>query len=502
MSISEYMNSCKSENKFSTDNFYIGVPEAEAEATRKSGLTLNDFYEDYLGINTEIDRGKFLLIGRKGSGKSAFAEFLRILSEKENNSSLHVNILRRNVRSVNLAIHNASQCSNGANLIWQWMILLAIVKELISLRHIFTSEKIEALDNFYSYNSGFIPINNFDLNQETKKVEKEINLNPLKEIIKIFGKKDVTLSGKRPQFFKVIESLQSVVVDCLKEIEQYQNDFFIIIDDLDIEYSSASEYDCIFISELIRVAKEMNSTFFKYNVNILVLIRDDILNDLNSKNADMNKIIESYGVKLIWYEYKMFRNNIENMPLLKLINKRLKKNLEAIGYPTQNPWKTVFEDDDYDFFKQIIDITYARPRDIIQCLMNINNIKSNFPIKKDKFVYFIKNYTNTIHSEIKNEFSNFLSRDEIEIVFKSLKNLIQNKHNNGISRREIEQELIKLKYKGNVKDVINLLFDRSIIGHISKNNHLKFKYRNPDINVDDHNIFTVHKSLYEYINTR
>ena len=43
----------------------------------------------------------------------------------------------------------------------------------------------------------------------------------------------------------------------------------------------------------------------------------DRLNAIDSCSADINKIITSYGVKINWYDYNTFNNDIDSLPLKK-----------------------------------------------------------------------------------------------------------------------------------------------------------------------------------------
>lgn len=56
-------------NGKTTKGLYLGNPEAEGENNPNQGL--KEFYEDYLQIDNAIAQGRFIIVGRKGVGKSA-----------------------------------------------------------------------------------------------------------------------------------------------------------------------------------------------------------------------------------------------------------------------------------------------------------------------------------------------------------------------------------------------------------------------------------------------
>lgn len=62
--------------KLTTENLFLGNPEAESEGNNKSKIKLDDIFEDYLKVLPEIETEKFIVTGRKGSGKSAIGQVL------------------------------------------------------------------------------------------------------------------------------------------------------------------------------------------------------------------------------------------------------------------------------------------------------------------------------------------------------------------------------------------------------------------------------------------
>ena len=50
----------------SNSTLFLGSPEAEAEATQNSRLSLFSVYEDYHNLVEQISHEKFIVVGRKG----------------------------------------------------------------------------------------------------------------------------------------------------------------------------------------------------------------------------------------------------------------------------------------------------------------------------------------------------------------------------------------------------------------------------------------------------
>lgn len=78
-------------NTHTTKGLYIGKPEAEAESASNY---LGNFFEDFLDIEGNINNGDFIISGRKGSGKSAYAMW--ILSRSSEKNQMWSTIVRKN----------------------------------------------------------------------------------------------------------------------------------------------------------------------------------------------------------------------------------------------------------------------------------------------------------------------------------------------------------------------------------------------------------------------
>ena len=77
-------NITKNTANYSTKSFYFGMPEAEGENRDK--YKLSDYFEDYLEILSELKKGKFIFTGRKGSGKTAIAKYIKDQSDQAKDS--------------------------------------------------------------------------------------------------------------------------------------------------------------------------------------------------------------------------------------------------------------------------------------------------------------------------------------------------------------------------------------------------------------------------------
>ena len=125
MGIFSNNNSTKS---ITTKDFYFGAPEAEGENIR--GQSLTDYFEDYLDILGELQKGKFIFVGRKGVGKSAIAKFIKDKSDESDDS--FATILRVSDLGIEKQIQFEDASEDSYLLLFEWLILINTVKLIVN----------------------------------------------------------------------------------------------------------------------------------------------------------------------------------------------------------------------------------------------------------------------------------------------------------------------------------------------------------------------------------
>ena len=108
--------------------------------------------------------------------------------------------------------------------------------------------------------------------------------------------------------------------DILKIIIEYpvnkDLEFWLLFDDLDVNYDINNEEDNQKIIELLRVAKHYNNEIFKNsNAKILIFVRDDVRDFIISKYNDSAKIFNSYEIVINWYNHNLSLSDENNNPL-------------------------------------------------------------------------------------------------------------------------------------------------------------------------------------------
>jgi len=227
MVFKNYLPGNKRNNKVS-----LGSPEAEGEATLNSSVPLQEVYEDYDDLMFQLTQEKFIVIGRKGCGKSAFAEYIHLLSTKESN--LFCEFVKKN--------HPIERES-----LFKWIIYTKLLKLISQNEGLSSYKDYEQLRQFISKNRGFIDIKEGEIQELIKKDGFEVNVVPFKRFFTSKFNKSFEIRQTKAPFYKLLPHLEEVIVSLLT------NSYVIFFDDLDIGFSSKDQSSIDSIISLIRV---------------------------------------------------------------------------------------------------------------------------------------------------------------------------------------------------------------------------------------------------------
>ena len=283
-----------------TRDFVIGFPEAEAEIGN-SRIDLNAVYEDFLGIEAELGRGKFIVSGRKGSGKTATAERLGELARQDTNTYATF------IKSIDKAYQNSLIGEHAsARSLFEW-IILSNLAETVS-RDSTIIERIKQGQNlmrFVNANRNRINLDGFTLGEINENKSFNVNVTHLKRLSSSY-KSTVAFTKHQAPFHRVIPQLKDLLVEILVEAKLIKdNNYVIVFDDLDIGVSFRDPESLAALADLVRLARDYNQDVFARNqieCRIILLLRRDISNVIRTNYADTAKIFSSYGVDINWFE--------------------------------------------------------------------------------------------------------------------------------------------------------------------------------------------------------
>lgn len=463
-----------------TSNFFIGSPEAEAESTLNSRVQLDDVFEDFLNVMTKLQNEKFIISGRKGSGKSAIAE--KIYSYSRDNAEYFCDFIKKGDIDIEKITQLSSETDNriSQELLIEWIILIKITNQLTCNEAISNQKEIQDLKIFLKKNSGFVDIKSNQIQEIIQNKGWEVNVDYFKRFLSAkFGNRFDIKSGKAP-FYKLIPHLKATVKELFLNTLNRDNHYILIFDDLDIGFNSKSKENVQTLLNLLRIVKEYNISFFGkegISAKIILLLRDDISRVLLNEDADTAKLFSSYEIVLNWYQHSNVYKNEDELNIKKFINKRISHNFKIndFDYDKEKPWESLIANDEsysHSSFKYVVDHTLIRPRDLILFFKPLSELKLSIPLNKTDVNTLLGKYSVEFVKELRNELAAHYSSSNINSIF----NTFNVCSGDSVTFGYFENELKKYGFDENATNLLELLFDFSIIGNLSIQNKTYFKH--------------------------
>ena len=488
-----------------TKGFCIGIPEAEAEATTAS-IKLETLFIDYLDVLEQLNNEKFIVLGRKGTGKSAIGE--HILSLAKNEANMFCDFIKKEdvdiEKIVQIGKEEGVYIERG--LLYKWIILTKFVALFAENQSLACIKGMNYLSDFIKKSRGFINIKNYEIKEIIHQYGLSVNIEYFKRYLSTSGNTYKQYKYEKAEFYKLIPDLEKVVTDILKADKD--NLYILMFDDLDIGLNLNNKESIDTLTELIRTIKYYNNDIFARNSiesKIIVFLRTDIQKHL-IYSADMPKIFSSYATELRWYE-NSFRYNETKLLLRQFINRRIFVNFQRKGLvinDNNDPWTSFIDEKSFygekTGFKHIIDHTFYRPRDLILFFKEIGSLDLNLPISSnDVNNILLDRYAREMITDIKGELSVNYNANEIECIFDALRNSYGT-YRKPFTHNTLVSELQNNGLKNTAK-IISDLFDYSLIGNYDENGNVTFKYRETPgqiVELDTNGSFILHYVLQTY----
>lgn len=465
------------------NKLYFGKDDAERDITSngllKVGFLKTSMYE------IAKQGSKSLVIGRKGSGKSAIC--LMLDNNFSNNESTYSCVITPDAISADeirrfelIGVNN----EQAKKLVWRYIFLVHIAKFIIELhsKGKINVDDIDKVRNFL--------ISNGEMTDLTfqEKFWKIINRIKATFTLSAFGQEVELSSNEAPNEGIKLESKMEFVEKYLKDIIKNlsSHKLYLLVDKVDEIWNNDSWSDTMVIS-LLKAIKEINEAF--PSVNCIVFLRQDIYELLNFHDRDKFRGDE---IQLSW----------TNDTLEELILARANASM-GMSVSIKDFWKNLFPEiiEGEQSAKYILDRTLKRPRDIIQfcnlCRDNakianhlkieINDViqatdrysdwklndlivewKVNYPFLNDLFIIFSNS-------------SYVVPRNRFEKLYGQIKSTLENRYS------DVAQHLSE-------DSILNILYVIGFLG-IERNGNINFYYDNPH-NVETRDkLFVVHPAF-------
>lgn len=453
---------------------FLGSPEAEAEATSNSRIPLTEVYEDFHDLLDGLSGEKFIVIGRKGSGKSAFGEYVCARSLSEPN--LHCDFIRKSDSNLERAVQLGQDAGLAVDSesFFRWIIYTSMLRMFVDHPAISESKDYALLRAFLDKNSGYIKVNELEIKQLISKHGFDVSVEQFRRFMSAKFNRQVEVKAERAPYYKLLVHLEDLIIRLLKDNENISNgnSFVLFFDDLDIGFDASNEASVQTLVSLLRACRHVNNTVFGKNgiqAKAIVLLRDDIEDFLAGREADTAKLFASYASRINWYQDQYAGHpKLENeLNLKKFINKRIEYAFKRASLGCgPDPWQSLIAEGSYEktSFKYIVNQTLFRPRDLLLFFLPLDRGHFQYPLTSNDIRTLVDNYSEELAKEIKGELSSFYKTNEIEMIFQAMGAL--SKEN--MTYEDASDVVIDYCTGIESSTLLNYLFDRSLIGTVDE----------------------------------
>lgn len=336
--------------------------ESFGAADADNDVLLLDCFEDHEAYTAAKNHRRYLVIGRKGSGKTAI--FRKLVSERSYNRLSHGHSF-----SDYPWFHHDKQKKTGVpeaecfRYSWEYVILISLAKMIVSSGlDVWSDEALEAMSRLETFLIDTYGSKDPALNRVFSP-ETRLKLKP--SLTAGWGPVKATISAEMIDvdylptiIYEVNDALLETVIRCLNP----DVDYHICFDELDRGFVSGDENYRQRLSGLLIAARDFNRRLRQSGkrASVVIFLRDDILRHL--KFEDQSKLVEDFASLIEWDKPSTGKS------LKSVMAKRFSK---LLGLTEAEAWDLVFNEDQQmpgrqSKYQHVLDRTFKRPRDIIK----------------------------------------------------------------------------------------------------------------------------------------
>lgn len=474
-------------------DFTFGFADAEKEYVREREIFKYSFYDPKNIVNQLLESQKFMIVGRKGVGKTAFLSKIKYLSNQKDylyTYPLKLNDFEYSTFS-KTSIEKNTMGTKKYKDSWDFLMLLLISKILYENFDHYENEELVELLSFLEE----IGFNNFSLNEYKKDVKQLTKLKKGVNIKGIGASFEKEFGFQPDSFVEQMSMLNSKILDVITNSYNGHNNIYILVDGLDDILRYKKEQLDI-LTSLIRSVNYLNDKFFEEDVGfkIILSIREDILDKVT--DPDLNKIKRDGAIRLDW------SRNVENLKSiveLRLMYSEI-SDIEANEFLESLFPKKFRNKDSWDY---ILDHTLYKPRDILQFMITCQELfpEDNY-LTYSKLKTTMKSYSSDYFiNEMKDELSGFSDDEMINILPQIFKSIGSKKFNFAEFRQHFSNQYPSKNIEDNeLKLLLITLYNSGYLGQLinvgkQRKASVNFKYRNPTTTLDIDGTFIIHQGI-------
>jgi len=429
---------------------------------------LFDYFVHSESLKRIKEEKRRVIVGRKGSGKTAIYKFLSKESENWSTSALLFRDYPWKVHD-RYANHEVSDRESYVNS-WDFLIYIELAKQIvrdIDRYKFFQRLKVKKIKRWLRKVWGSDQFNHREtMNPKSKNWE--FSFSP-----SIMGNSLGSISRAKSErsLGETLGEINKKLINTLSSLLLENKKYVLLFDELDLSYNPADEKYLTRITGLLLSAYNINSYFQrnKDNVRIYIFLRSDIYELLDFQ--DKNKITDNHVEYLNWDPV----DETANLSLKRLAAKRIQENIKTGEIGFQVNWSKIFDPANIGRNKLkwnfIMDQTFLRPRDLIKFL-NLSLEEAQKRIKSDpeseklitnRDIHNIKkDYSNYLYSELKDEVS--AKYKDFDIYLEVLRDMHKTIFTIDDYEKSFKAVSSRLGIKENSSTVLERLYEFSVIG--------------------------------------
>ena len=466
--------------------YQFGYADSTRELMIAPEIFESAFYDPHDILNKLKNSWKYMLVGRKGVGKSAFSSKIQYSAEHEADCIACPMFLG------DFEYATFAKASSDGDLVgtkkyldaWNFIILQNIIKILYQDMQITEVPELNAVVELLE-KVGFPITNTFKTTvSNVSRLKIGANVGVFDAAYESeFGYKPISFSDR---INTIVERMQQTVNSIYLE-----HKFFLLIDGVD-DILRIKKNQLDILSSLIRSIDSLNQNLYKQkaSIKVLLFIREDIINQIT--DPDLNKIKRDGSIKLSWVD------NTEDLKRIAEMRFGLK-----LGEYT-DVWYKIFpkELSGKDSWEALLEHTLYKPRDVLQFLCTCQEIyPNNEELSYSEMKNAIKKYSSDYFiEEMKNELSGYVEDSLINIM----PSIFQRLGSMSFSFEKLmqvinEQASVKKYSEQDVKYLVLTLFEAGYIGQLISGlqgrQSVVFKYRNPAAMIDYSQKLIIHRGI-------
>lgn len=441
------------------------------EDEAKNDESLERYFVEFPGYEKILEGKKRYIIGRKGTGKSAILQKLR-LQAHANPTSFYTDISLRDFPLNDFKALGDRSLQDKSKYVsaWKFLLLTEIANLLIQDNSVESTPEVEMLEKFLDDN---FP-DGISIAETISKLRQ--NENKISMVLSI-------LSGEHSSLTEAETTAQVHYNKAVKTLENLfshirtHSYFYLLIDELDEGYRAKNSNINLVILSLLRATDEIFNFFKKINIRCIpvLVLRSDIFDSL--EDNDLNKL-DDYVLRLNWTT-----DEDDPWSLKQIAEKRIAATIKE-RYPTfetTDYWSLIADNSSVPkgLWQYICVLTFSRPRDIIKLLKCCSDKVGIVKLTLTDIQKVEQTYSAWFYREFRDEVQSFLPcwKEALNCISEVAKG---KERSVVLLDRFKNNEAIMSWCKENNKqpiDILKTLFDYSVIGCINESGRWIFKYK-------------------------